>query len=275
MTRCSKASGDTKRSRLTRIPDFTRSLQYKNKEFFLDSWELKRLELADNVNWWSVAAKEEAEKQIYKHLDQLHDTALGILDESEGRQSKTSSLLICGIYFTVFEWDRSRTIKKDYDMPDTNLSQSILDPNSKTSEEIRSRPPITPQPQPNRSTQAQDIAQITPLSPDSPEASELPTYSDDRKYASMAETYLKNIKKETILHPVIKQFNACAIVCGPDGKLKLTNEFLCAIFAPVETMSRRLGMEIAWTRQASWLDLEADIEPSAPTEEVWCSSHER
>lgn len=103
------------------------------------------------------------------------------------------------------------------------------------------------------------------------EASELPSYSDDKYYKDLAEKYLKRVKEEHVLLPVIKQLNACAILNNVDGPL--TDEFLHAIFEPINSMNTNLGLDIPWERQASWLDRDEAVEPLGPDQEVCCSQH--
>ena len=95
---------------LKRVPDFSRSFIFNDKEYYLDFWELKRIK--GDIDWWSMEAKNFARNDVYNHIKQLHDTAYGILHEKSSLQKKVISVLICGIWFTVLEWDISRITTK-------------------------------------------------------------------------------------------------------------------------------------------------------------------
>lgn len=266
----------------TNVPDFSRSLLYNGEEYYLDFWELKRIP-GYITDWWSEDARDSALDALFNSMAQMHDTAARMLVKKRGIQKRMTSLLICGIWFTALEWDISRVIEPanfripGVDQLPTNSAASLLDPNSDRSMTNRLRPPITPVPQTQsdggtgptvRASTTPRTVLPGPPTPDTPEESELPSYSDDKYYADLVDKISSQISKRKHLKPLIRQYNECAFARSADGTYKLTDEFLHAIFEPFQALGTRFGVNLEATQQASWFHGESNVQPSEPREEV-------
>ncbi|KAH9926695.1 uncharacterized protein B0H18DRAFT_330243 [Fomitopsis serialis] len=235
-----------------RIPDFARTLLFGTNdnlqvgpssdaavqdvtrtEYPVDCWELKRLALEQGVNWWDKDAQTQAYMNIKTYLPQLHETAIAILDQYP-HISKIPYLLICGIYFSAFEFKRPPA--------------------------VQSRPPTTPHP---GNTDA-----VLPVTPAGPSGVRL---LDENLAFNQASEAIQRARDEVrISLPDVKQLNACAVnlkfsndALGDD--LTLSKEFLHAIYEPMKTLGTELGLEMV--QQPSWFDSGENAQVREPSPE--------
>ncbi len=93
----------------SRTPDYVRTIVCGGKELsqfkhiLIDFWEIKTLNTESF--WDTIEAEEEASKEIPEHMEQLYTTAMAAFAHHPD-WTRVYALLIIGVYFSQFVWDR-------------------------------------------------------------------------------------------------------------------------------------------------------------------------
>ncbi|KAI0688865.1 hypothetical protein C8Q76DRAFT_259291 [Earliella scabrosa] len=224
----------------TRTPDFARilvtvsggdSVDEDVVRRLVDFWEIKRLNIEDP--WWTQAGRMAAGVELKRHLGQVYDSAMAAF-ESNPEWTEVSALLVVGIWFTQFRWERPPSLISSRDSSTHNGEDlegmisalaiaSSLDDDSLHAGATSSRAPG-----------ASTSTLLPPEEPPAPTSPATPLLNADRFFTQIArqlESTLPEIKDHSI--PTIVYYNQCVVDHSYDDRLgmrySLSDDFLDAI----------------------------------------------
>lgn len=260
----------------TRVPDFARILIFGDKlrvegyrRQLLDFWELKRLKTDEDVLWASDAAKESAEDDLARHVEQAYEAAMAAFDHNP-HWTKVAALLIVGIYFTQLVWSRPQTADiVSHPSADPNNAAPPSSAESNIGLTYPDSTVLPPSAESNNSTTlppSTDPDSIAPL-PDPKVVSA--GHTDPNKYFEQLADVQEARKQELLdrCMPDIYFFNERVLETTETSKFtgRLSTSFLDALFLPIRDNFRT---DLKFVHQPSWFDRSQYAPPKPMMETV-------